>query len=66
MEERLSSKEAAKMLGVQETTLRRWRTDHIGPPYYAIRHPRRIYYLREDLEQFLQGERIDPSQDAQP
>lgn len=59
-QERLSTREAAEILQVKEETLRRWRSNHTGPAYYRLSNPRRIYYLRKDLETYLQGERVEP------
>lgn len=60
MEERLSTRQASEILGVREETLRRWRSNKTGPAYYRMTNPRRIYYLRKDLETYLQGERVEP------
>lgn len=60
MEERLSTRQAAEILGVREETLRRWRSNKTGPAYYRMTKPLRIYYLRKDLETYLQGERVEP------
>ncbi len=51
--------EAAKYLGLRNPqTLRNWRHLGRGPAYCRL--GRRIVYLQEDLDRFLQAGRIDP------
>lgn len=51
--------EAAKYLGLTSAqTLRNWRFLGRGPAYCRL--GRRIVYLQEDLDRFLQAGRIDP------
>jgi hypothetical protein len=51
--------EAAKYLGLNSAqTLRNWRFLGKGPAYCRL--GRRIVYLQEDLDRFLQTGRIDP------
>lgn len=52
----LSVREAAKMLGVHENTLRRWADEGMLPVYrYGMRKDRRV--KRADLEKFLEHHR---------
>jgi hypothetical protein len=55
MHEFLSSRDAAKYIGKSEFTLRWWRTQHLGPPYY--RQNRSISYSRLDLDEYLEAHR---------
>jgi hypothetical protein len=51
--------EAAKYLGLASAqTLRNWRFLGKGPAYCRL--GRRIVYLQEDLDRFMQTGRIDP------
>ncbi|MEO0069699.1 MAG: helix-turn-helix domain-containing protein [candidate division WOR-3 bacterium] len=56
---RFNDVEAAKYLGLKSVqTLRNWRHLGRGPAYCRI--GRRIVYLKEDLDRFLQASRVDP------
>ncbi len=56
---RFNDVEAAKYLGLKSPqTLRNWRHLGRGPAYCRI--GRRIVYLKEDLDRFLQAGRVDP------
>ncbi|MDP9037810.1 MAG: helix-turn-helix domain-containing protein [Acidobacteriota bacterium] len=56
----LSTKEAAAILGMEETTLRGWRCDGVGPPFYQIT-PRAVRYDRADLQRYKAERRCVPS-----
>lgn len=57
--ELISSKEAAKYLGIALSTLWEWRNRSIvNLPYYKI-SPRKFMYRKEDLDNFLNDRRID-------
>lgn len=58
----LNGHRAAQLLGVKESTLRRWR--HLGKgPAYVMVGTRAVRYKPSALEAFItQGEKIDPSQ----
>ena len=43
---------AAKMIGIDVRTLRRWHHQSVGPKRRPIRFHRRIYYARIEVEQF--------------
>jgi hypothetical protein len=43
---------AAKMIGIDVRTLRRWHLQDIGPKRWPIRIHRRILYSRVEVEQF--------------
>lgn len=55
----LSTKEAAKFLGLKEATLRGWRCAGIGPAFYTI-SARRIMYDEADLRAFKSERRCVP------
>jgi hypothetical protein len=48
---------AADYLGTARQTLAKWRCLKIGPAYYRIGG--RILYLKEDLDAFIAGSRVD-------
>jgi hypothetical protein len=50
---------AADYIGSARQTLAKWRCLKIGPAYYRIGG--RILYLREDLDAFIAGSRVDGS-----
>ncbi len=54
---RLSTREAAEYLGVQPSTLEGWRFGRIDrqPNYFKV--GRRVYYLRSDLDAFIEASR---------
>lgn len=57
--ELISSKEAAKYLGVALSTLWEWRNRSIvNLPYYKI-SARKFMYAQEDLDNFLNERRVD-------
>jgi DNA-binding transcriptional MerR regulator len=56
----LNTKEAAKFLGLKESTLRGWRCAGIGPPFYAI-SPQRVFYDEADLNKYKADRRVVPS-----
>jgi predicted site-specific integrase-resolvase len=53
-----NDKEAAKLLGLAVQTLRNWRFLGKGPAYVKL--GRRITYRLQDLETYLEQNRIDP------
>ncbi|MBV9023112.1 MAG: helix-turn-helix domain-containing protein [Streptomycetaceae bacterium] len=57
-----STQELARLLGVDASTLRRWRTARPpqGPPFIRL-SPRRIVYRACDVQQWLANHRIDPA-----
>ena len=55
----VSSKEAARMLGIPEGTLRYWRSVECGPAW--IKPGRRALYSMDDLVEFVARGRRDPS-----
>ncbi len=57
MSNRLNVSEAACLLGVSASTLRRWRQRGIGPAFLKL-GPRRIRYSRIDVDAFLKAARI--------
>lgn len=53
-QKKLTSKEAAHYLGVEETTLRSWRWKKKPPiPYYQYLKFGKVMYKIEDLDEFL-------------
>jgi hypothetical protein len=61
--EMLSTKAAASYLGFKEATLRGWRLEGVGPPYYVLGAytQRGVRYHMSDLEQFKSERRCVPS-----
>ena len=47
----LSTAEAAEMLGIRPTTLRKWRATEMGPRFYKFN--RSVFYKVEDLEAWI-------------
>jgi hypothetical protein len=48
---------AADYLGTARQTLAKWRCLKVGPSYYRIGG--RILYLKQDLDSFIAGSRVD-------
>jgi hypothetical protein len=57
--ETINTKMAAKIIGVDKRTLDNWRSAGRGPAYIKI-SKRKINYLRDDVETFIQKKRIEP------
>ncbi|MCH6171747.1 helix-turn-helix transcriptional regulator [Pseudonocardia alaniniphila] len=57
-----STEELAELLGVDPSSVRRWRTAQPpqGPPFVKV-SPRRTIYSITDVEVWLRKQRIDPS-----
>ncbi|MFQ6398953.1 helix-turn-helix transcriptional regulator [Nocardia sp. KC 131] len=57
--------ELANLLGVDASSLRRWRTSNppCGPAYVRV-SPRVVKYSSEDIEKWLRDRRTDPSSAA--
>ncbi|MGE4556605.1 MAG: helix-turn-helix domain-containing protein [Desulfovibrionaceae bacterium] len=58
----LNERSAAEYLGRKIKTLQAWRFHRKGPAY--IKQGRCVSYLKEDLDAYLQANRIDPNQAA--
>lgn len=58
----LSQRQAAAFLGVSDKTLVNWRFQSKGPAYIKMGRGKtaRVVYLQEDLNQYLQDNRIEP------
>lgn len=54
----LDTIEAADYLGLAAVTLETWRYKKSGPAY--IKSGGRIFYLKKDLDDWIQSRRIDP------
>jgi hypothetical protein len=54
----LNEKEASKIIGISVGTLRNWRSQRQGPPYYKV--GRRVLYSSSDLRRFLNEHQILP------
>jgi excisionase family DNA binding protein len=54
-------KEAAHLLSVSHATLRRWRYLGQGPRFYRI--GRCVRYRRQDVEQFLANQAVQPKEE---
>ncbi len=59
---RLSEREAATFLGITQRTLQDWRLNRRGPAY--IKLGRRIVYGRDDLQAYLDANRVEPCRQA--
>lgn len=57
-----STEELAELLGVDPSSVRRWRTAQPpqGPPFVKV-SPRRTIYSITDVEAWLRKQRVDPS-----
>jgi predicted DNA-binding transcriptional regulator AlpA len=57
----LTTAQVAKMLGVDASTVRRWRTQHPlqGPPFIQIAE-RVTMYSPRDVEEWMASRRVDP------
>lgn len=53
MDDMLTTKEAAKIVGRHEQTLRRWRVEGSGPKYVKVT-PRLVMYSRDALDEWNQ------------
>lgn len=60
-----STDELAELLGVDASSVRRWRTSHPpqGPPFVRL-SSRRTIYSAADVEAWLRSRRIDPGRPA--
>jgi predicted DNA-binding transcriptional regulator AlpA len=60
-----STEEVAQLLGVDASSVRRWRTSRPpqGPPFVRL-SSRRTLYNAADVEDWLQSRRIDPREAA--
>ena len=58
LEEMLAQKEASDLLGISDRTMRRLRSQGIGPASYSI--GKRYYYKRKDVEAWLERQNIEP------
>ncbi|WP_280377283.1 helix-turn-helix transcriptional regulator [Nocardia wallacei] len=60
-----TTNELARLLGVDPSSLRRWRTAEppYGPAYVRV-SARVVMYSSEDIEAWLRAKRIDPTQAA--
>lgn len=59
----LGERAAAKILGYDVSSLKKWRTVGKGPVFYRVRS--RVFYKREDLDTYLATQavvRVDPAQ----
>ena len=58
MVQALDEKMASKILGVAVQTLRNWRHQRRGPVY--VKMGRSVRYQMDDLENYIQKQKIDP------
>lgn len=56
MDDMLTTKEAAKVVGRHEQTLRRWRVEGGGPKYVKVT-PRLVMYSRDALDEWNDAQR---------
>ena len=59
LDQRLTSVEAAKIIGVSVCTLRNWRHQRKGPTFYQISRSL-IFYARSDVNHWLTNRRVRP------
>lgn len=52
IQDRITTRQAAELLGVHEQTMKRWRQQGIGPGYMRV-GPRKIFYSREELDRWV-------------
>ena len=62
-EKLLTTRQAAKFLGLKPSCLENWRWKGYGPPYVQVTR-RAIRYRREDLDAFVQERRRFSTSDA--
>ena len=53
----LKSRELAELLGFQESTLRQWRTEGIGPPYFRLGN--RVRYDASEVGSWMAAHQVD-------
>ena len=56
----MDEKQAAAQLGVSVSLLRKWRVNRDGGPVY-LKIGRAVRYSTEDLDAFLQANRVQPT-----
>jgi predicted DNA-binding transcriptional regulator AlpA len=59
----MSIREAAEFLGIEEATLRNWRSKRRGPPSYAI-SSRKIIYREKELRLWMEERKQNFEKDA--
>ncbi len=59
-EHALTSKQAARYIGISESALRLWRTDGVGPRYFKAGE-KLIRYRRADLDAWIERRLIGPA-----
>jgi hypothetical protein len=55
--EHLNPKRAAKLLGVEPSTLHQWRCKRVGPSFYKVRGA--TWYLRDEVLSYIRASRVD-------
>ena len=55
----INTAQAAEILGLAESTLRDWRQQPFGPPYYRITN-RVVRYRQSEVESYRDTRRYDP------
>ena len=60
MDQLLNTREAAKRLGQEPSTLRGWRCERRGPTFIVL-GPRNIKYSASDLQSYIDQRRFVPS-----
>lgn len=63
--DRLSSKQAAALLGMSESWMQKRRQDGAGPPWHRLPGTRRVYYIRAELEAWVMSEQA-PKKEFRP
>ncbi len=62
IEQELSTQEAAKILGLSPSTLRKWRCTHEQPDLRWKKRFRRVFYLESDVLKFKEKNTQSSSQ----
>lgn len=61
--ELLNTDQAATFLSKPAATLTRWRFEGVGPPFVKL--GKAVRYKREDLEAFIEANRVEPERAGQ-
>lgn len=59
----LSEREAAKLLGLTPSALRKWRQIHRGPHFFRL-SARCVRYIRQDIESWIAEGQVQPEATA--
>jgi predicted DNA-binding transcriptional regulator AlpA len=57
----LSQGPLARLLGLSERTLERWRSEHLGPPFVRLVGLGSVRYRKADIDEWLEAQLVRPS-----